>query len=826
MRIFNQALTAAEIQAVAFAHTAPTIVAGWGSATNTVKVLFSQEVSSSSAQTAGNYTIPGLTVTEAVLQGDGKTVALTLQTAMTAGASYTLHVSGVQNPGGLVVDGYVGFAGYSVAPVAHWAFNENTGTTAADSSGNGNTGTLLNGPLWHSSPLGASCLDFDAGNDSVRVADSPSLRIAGPMTLSAWVYYNGPDKHSLGRVVWNVNAGYSLNAEDFANQTCYWSFYLGGVDNKDGRCNVPGIDNMTNQWVHLAGVYDNSGTPTTRLYINGVLAMENTNAPVALKATSGAMTIGNQDLWNTWNGRIDEVSIYNRALDAGEIAALALVSNPPKEAITLNPSLPQDVSDTPCSVASHTFSVQITGGTYPVAYQWYNATTGQPISGATGPTYTVSPPLTTSAYYCVVTNGVVPVSSRTALLTMTTPTAPTITSVMPLGNPLALRVVFSETVNSAAQTIANYTLTNAAGAALTIVSATLQADGLTVVLGLDASTPMVDGAYGLRVSNVGDTCTPPHNIIANSLARFPYSSLIGYWTLDEGSGTITADRSIYGANGTFAGETAWSSSLWGSCGDFDGAGKVVVGNPVHLQQTNSITMSAWVYWRPQPVGINGIRPAIISKAVVSNYEGMGPTLWVDDKYSQPYLDSWKFAITGDGTNRTVVSVNATHGQANSWVHVAGVYDTGDGISTLPSLRIYINGLLGAEQLNGVPVGQVDQPADVVIGNMGEIKAWTGLIDEVRIYNRALSGSEIAILAASAMKITSATASGSDLILAGTGGPVGGGYSYNVVSSTDLALPTSTWPVVGTGSFELDGTFSTSVSRTPGETKRFYVIRMP
>jgi hypothetical protein len=460
-----------------------------------------------------------------------------------------------------------------------------------------------------------------------------------------------------------------------------------------------------------------------------------------------------------------------------------------------------------------------------VGYQWYNATTGSPISGATDPTYTVSPPLTTSAYYCVVTNDVAPVTSRVALLTMRTATAPTITSVTSPGDPLAVRVVFSETVNSAAQTIGNYTLTNGAGAVLTIVSATLQADGLSVVLGLAPSTPMVDGAYGLRVSNVGDTCTPANVIIANSLATFPYSSLIGYWTFDEGSGTIVADRSVYGANGTFVNEAAWSSSLWGSCGDFNGGNQVEVGNPLHLRQTNSMTMSAWVYYRGITFGGYGDVPAIIGKGFVDvNFAFIGPVLWASDRHSQP--GSWNFGIASDATHQTTVTAGANASQVNRWLHIAGVYDIGDGSSIAPSLRIYIDGALGAELLDGVPIGQFDIPdTDVVIGNMGiNPRQWNGLVDEVRIYNRALSQSEIAILAAAALKITSATKSGSDLIMAGTGGPSGG--SYNVASSTDLSVPTSAWPVVGTGSFEVDGTFSTSVSLTSGEAKRFYIIRLP
>jgi len=42
----------------------------------------------------------------------------------------------------------------SAGPVAHWKFDEGSGTTAADSSGNGNTGTLLNSPTWTTGRVG------------------------------------------------------------------------------------------------------------------------------------------------------------------------------------------------------------------------------------------------------------------------------------------------------------------------------------------------------------------------------------------------------------------------------------------------------------------------------------------------------------------------------------------------------------------------------------------------------------------------------------------------------------------------------------------------
>ena len=74
--------------------------------------------------------------------------------------------------------------------VAYWKFDEGSGTTVADSSGNGNTGTLVNGPLWTAGRVG-NALFFDGIDDNVTVPDSTSLDLSSSFTLSAWV---NPDR--------------------------------------------------------------------------------------------------------------------------------------------------------------------------------------------------------------------------------------------------------------------------------------------------------------------------------------------------------------------------------------------------------------------------------------------------------------------------------------------------------------------------------------------------------------------------------------------------------------------------------------------------------
>lgn len=78
--------------------------------------------------------------------------------------------------------------------VGHWKFDEGAGTTANDSSGNNNTGTL-SGAVWTIQGRFGQALVFDGINDWVTINDAPSLDLTTGMTIEAWVY---PTAHGAG----------------------------------------------------------------------------------------------------------------------------------------------------------------------------------------------------------------------------------------------------------------------------------------------------------------------------------------------------------------------------------------------------------------------------------------------------------------------------------------------------------------------------------------------------------------------------------------------------------------------------------------------------
>jgi hypothetical protein len=248
-----------------------------------------------------------------------------LTAAMAEGTVYSLTVNGVRDlavpPNTIATNTRAQFAYGGLR--AYYRFEEGSGTTAADSSGNNLTGTLLNGPLWAPGKLGQYALDFDGSNDRVDVGNPALLQLTGPMTLTAWAYPESLSDN--GRIITKGGAsgsrGWSLNVE---NTGSAWAFQIASSSTTLASLQVSGVP--LNTWTHVAGVYDpnDAGGPSMKLYTNGLLAKTLTAGVPAAQFNSGVnVSIGARaDGTTRWNGRIDEVRLYARALSGAEIAAL------------------------------------------------------------------------------------------------------------------------------------------------------------------------------------------------------------------------------------------------------------------------------------------------------------------------------------------------------------------------------------------------------------------------------------------------------------------------------------------------------------------------
>ncbi len=204
----------------------------------------------------------------------------------------------------------LGLAGY-------WSMNEGSGTAVADSSGNGNNGTIINGGTWAAGRY-SNAFSSDGVNDSIQVAAGASALHLTSFTMSAWIRPNTVtgDQTIMNRQIDGMGAdNFFLELNGSEIQSGYSS-----ADVTWREITTSGAGIAINNWYHVAASFDNT-SKAFRIYLNGSLVGSGTLNYTPL-TTSGPFYISKPDMQN-FNGLIDEVRIYNRALTVAEIQALA-----------------------------------------------------------------------------------------------------------------------------------------------------------------------------------------------------------------------------------------------------------------------------------------------------------------------------------------------------------------------------------------------------------------------------------------------------------------------------------------------------------------------
>ena len=213
-------------------------------------------------------------------------------------------------------------------PVGYWNFDEAGGPTAYDSSGSSNNGTLVDGGLgtntstsqmWTPAGKLGGCLEFDGTDDYVAVSSLDDTSFGRTLTIEVWVKQNSSvNKAVLGR------GQTASGVRDYGIEIWNNKFQFSREENDDDDFVCAGDTTITSgTWYHVVGVDD--GT-YFYIYVNGVLDRTSPflcSGFVATTAGTMDFRIGSQSSsYNTipwFNGLIDEVKIYNRALDADEI---------------------------------------------------------------------------------------------------------------------------------------------------------------------------------------------------------------------------------------------------------------------------------------------------------------------------------------------------------------------------------------------------------------------------------------------------------------------------------------------------------------------------
>jgi hypothetical protein len=208
-------------------------------------------------------------------------------------------------------------------PIAHWKLDETSGTTAVDSEG-GHDGALTNGPVWIPGTIDGG-LDFDGLNDRVSVG---TIDVSGSgLTMMGW--FNAETiPTSDGRIISKADgpnasdAWWQLSTTDSgSNRYIRMRIKAGGTTTTlaDSSVNL-----TTNQWYFAAATYDNASA-AMKLYLDGAEVASATHAVGGAVDTGPTVPVAigaNGTLERFFDGVLDDIRIYNRALNATEISDL------------------------------------------------------------------------------------------------------------------------------------------------------------------------------------------------------------------------------------------------------------------------------------------------------------------------------------------------------------------------------------------------------------------------------------------------------------------------------------------------------------------------
>ena len=211
------------------------------------------------------------------------------------------------------------------------------------------------------------------------------------------------------------------------------------------------------------------------------------------------------------------------------------------------------------------------------------------------------------------------------------------------------------------------------------------------------------------------------------------TGLVGLWHLDGNAN----DDSGFGNDGTVVGATITNEGKFGQAYKFDGkpGRKINTTNIVGTENVQHLTVSLWI----NPLTHNADFPGLAVKGV----EGSGSS-----RYGitlGPVGDYNIHALMGNNSNAGGYTSNNII-QKNRWYHVAMVYN-GTGATNTDKLKLYLNGVSQSLTYYGILASSTPTNGEgLLIGNDpsggNTLRIFNGTIDEVRIYNRSLSSSEI------------------------------------------------------------------------------------
>ena len=209
----------------------------------------------------------------------------------------------------------------------HWKFDEGGGTTASDSSGNGNAGTLTGSPTWATgadAKIGTGALQFDGVDDYVNVGLTGNL--GQKVTVSTWVNFINLVGHDRDVI---FGSKYWTNGEFVFEQHSVSGLLMFTSGAGHYVQWAPGFS--IGQWYHVVVVVDTtevSNIDKVKLYFDGVLQDQvafggvTDDSIVATTPVKIGGALPGPGVVSFFSGSVDDTRIYNRALSGAEIAEL------------------------------------------------------------------------------------------------------------------------------------------------------------------------------------------------------------------------------------------------------------------------------------------------------------------------------------------------------------------------------------------------------------------------------------------------------------------------------------------------------------------------
>lgn len=585
--------------------------------------------------------------------------------------------------------------------VAWWAGEGN-----ADDAFMVNNGTVGSGVSFAPGEVGQA-FSFSPGNSGIKIPASASLHIGQfdryydlDLGIDAWIK---PANVSTAQPIiqWNDGSGLAL----WISVNSPGSLYLTFGQGENSFSSPPGLID-TNSFHHVAVAYSGyGGSAECYMYVDGVLVATNSFAQQAI--TSGEVTLGFSPPSSSYVGLIDEVGVYSHLPDISGNGASYFASVYNAGSAGRCHSVPEIVTPPGdqgvLAGTDVTLTVGVASSPFPWGYQWQFNGTNIPAAN-TNPLVlqNVQPP-NAGAYTVVVTNAFGSVTSAPANLTIvTTPisiTTQPANQTATIGNDATFTVIAGGSGPYSYQWL--FKGTNIGGA--TGSSFTVNAQTAT------------GGAYAVLVSNPANSVLSSNATLSVQAAACypPPAGLLAWWPADGHARDI-----IGGKDGVLRGGAGFGPGKVGEDFTFGSSGYVSVPDGTNWSfGTNDFSIELWA-------SFNSVQSDNFFIAHDDSASG-GP-------------NRWSFGLNGGSLQFQTSSASGINSSPfapiiGNYYHLA-VTHTG-GIYTF-----YVNGVPMGTVANStsVPVAQ----ASLSLGQSGGHGYLNGQLDEIAIYNRALSPSEV------------------------------------------------------------------------------------